>query len=203
MSHYATPRTSPTPLQPAEQAAALERQLGDLQLDVDLQKMGLMSESGDDDSEIAESDLSGDLAAEMGFRPSAKTQSGQDGMGVQLWKLVTGQHDNTLLTTVGGLDPESSTLHQPDVEESSDDDSADEDYTAVSYMDRKALRAKQREERARRQLNGRRPPRFYVVVRDVWAYFRVVVGLIEPLHIYADRLPKPLCLARSAWHVFN
>lgn len=89
VSNYATPRTSPTPLPPAEQAAALERQLGDLQLDVDIQQMEIR---GDETapSEMTDTD-SADLAAEMGFSLPKGKAAQQAVENPSLWELVTGK----------------------------------------------------------------------------------------------------------------
>ncbi|SCV70689.1 BQ2448_3451 [Microbotryum intermedium] len=80
------------------------------------------------------------------------------------WGLLTGKHDEAILHSVAGVAPDATLEEACDSSDDDDDDMTDVRPDVIAQ--RKNARVVEREARKRREMQGRRPPRFFILQTD-------------------------------------
>ncbi|KAK4047893.1 hypothetical protein OIV83_005075 [Microbotryomycetes sp. JL201] len=128
-----------------DQTSIVEDRLGDLQKEY---FEDAVSDSG-------ETTTTNDLAHELGLTDRSKQKP-------TWWQLLTGSHDAKVFRTLGEVDMHGTTLSR-EQDESTDEEEDDDDYASEDHLARKRQRQLAKEARLRKEMRGRRPPRFFVV----------------------------------------
>ncbi|KAK4052571.1 hypothetical protein OIO90_004340 [Microbotryomycetes sp. JL221] len=137
--------SSPEARSVLEQTTIVEDRLGDLQRDY----------FEDYATATEDTATSNDLANELGLKDRSKAQP-------SWWQLLTGAHDSKVFRSLGEVDMHATTLGR-EHDESTDEEDEDEDYSTEEHLARKRARQLAKEARLRKEMRGRRPPRFFVV----------------------------------------